>query len=149
MASILRCRVGCLPFRYLGLFVGANMNLTRNWEPIVDTFRRRLSIWKANKVSFGGRITLIRSVLSSLPTYFFSLYKPPMATIRQLERLRRQFLWGSSLECAKSSWVAWNNVMGPKDLGGWASVRYMRRMWRCYLSGGGALKLSKMRIGGR
>ncbi|KAJ0524126.1 putative RNA-directed DNA polymerase [Helianthus annuus] len=38
MATILRCRVGSFPFKYLGLQVGANMNLVKHWKPIIDTF---------------------------------------------------------------------------------------------------------------
>ncbi|MFS7928714.1 hypothetical protein Hanom_Chr04g00324021 [Helianthus anomalus] len=54
----------------------------------------------------------------SLPTYFFSLYKAPASVIDQLERLRREFLWGITPERGKLSMVAWNNVMTPKELGG-------------------------------
>ncbi|KAM0071560.1 putative RNA-directed DNA polymerase [Helianthus debilis subsp. tardiflorus] len=94
MANVLHCRAGSFPFKYLGLQVGANMNLARNWKPIIDLFKSRLSIWKAKKLSYGGRITLLKSVLSALPTYYFSLYKAPVLVINQLERLRRVFFWG-------------------------------------------------------
>ena len=72
-ASILKCKKGQLPITYLGLTVGANMNRINNWAPVIQTFENRLSSWKAATLSIGGRITLIRSVLESLPTYFFSL----------------------------------------------------------------------------
>ncbi|KAD3642016.1 hypothetical protein E3N88_31240 [Mikania micrantha] len=74
-ASKLHCHVGELPFTYLGLSVGDNMNREVHWQPVVDVFRKRLSSWKARNLSFGGRITLIKSVLNSLPSYYFSLYK--------------------------------------------------------------------------
>ena len=32
-ASLLGCEAGVLPFDYLGVPVGANMNLIRNWSP--------------------------------------------------------------------------------------------------------------------
>nr|KAJ0207350.1 hypothetical protein LSAT_V11C500270210 [Lactuca sativa] len=40
-----------------------NMSLKRNFQPIIDYVQGRLSTWKAKKLSFGGRITLIKSVL--------------------------------------------------------------------------------------
>ncbi|MFS7997684.1 putative RNA-directed DNA polymerase [Helianthus anomalus] len=118
LANFLNCKVGSFPFKYLGLYVGANMNLVRNWKPIVDLFKVRLSIWKAKTLSYGGRITLIKSVLSSLPTYFFSLYRAPTQVLKQLERLRRVFFWGGTEEVSKMAWSAWENVVAPIEYGG-------------------------------
>ncbi|MFS7968866.1 putative reverse transcriptase zinc-binding domain-containing protein [Helianthus anomalus] len=118
LANTLQCNAGVLPFKYLGLYVGANMNLVRNWKPIVDLFKSRLSIWKAKKLSYGGRITLLKSVLSSLPTYFFSLYRAPVQVLNQLERIRRIFFWGGSEEVSKMAWMAWENVVVPVEYGG-------------------------------
>ncbi|KAJ0845371.1 hypothetical protein HanRHA438_Chr15g0712871 [Helianthus annuus] len=118
MAGILGCKVGDFPFKHLGLQVGANMNLVKNWKPVVEVFNKRLSTWKANTVSFGGKITLIKSVLSSLPTYYFSLYRALAQVIEELERMRRNFLWGTNPDESKINWVAWLNAMTPKDRGG-------------------------------
>ncbi|KAI3784929.1 hypothetical protein L1987_44037 [Smallanthus sonchifolius] len=133
IAGILHCSIGSFPFTYLGLKVGANMNLAKHWKPVIDTFRRRLSNWKAKTLSFGGRITLIKSVMNSLPTYFFSLYKAPEQVIRELDRLRRLFLWGGSEDQAKVCCVAWEKVIAPEKFGGlglviWA-VHNNSRSW--------------------
>lgn len=45
-ANILGCEAGSLPFNYLGVPVGANMNLIKNWKPIIDKFNSTLSSWK-------------------------------------------------------------------------------------------------------
>ncbi|KAJ0641962.1 putative RNA-directed DNA polymerase [Helianthus annuus] len=118
MANMLGCERGSFPFKYLGLQVGANMNLIKNWDPVVETFQKRLSLWKAKTISFGGRITLVSSVLNALPTYYFSLYKAPLGVIKKLEKLRREFLWGSIPEKEKMKWVAWKSMMTPKVFGG-------------------------------
>ena len=70
----LGCEPASLPFTYLGVPVGSNMNLKKNWLPIIDRFKSKLSLWKAKTLSFGGRVTLIKSVLGSLPTFYFSLF---------------------------------------------------------------------------
>lgn len=75
MAWILGCMGGSFPLTYLGVPVGANMSLRKNWQPIIDKFRAKLSIWKAKSLSFGGRLTLIKYVLNSLLTYYMSLFK--------------------------------------------------------------------------
>ncbi|XP_022038852.1 uncharacterized protein LOC110941517 [Helianthus annuus] len=77
MASILGCRVGEFPFDYLGIKVGANMNKICHWDSVIDTVKRRLASWKANMLSMGSRLTLIKSVLASLPVYYLSIYKAP------------------------------------------------------------------------
>ncbi|KAD4179295.1 hypothetical protein E3N88_27886 [Mikania micrantha] len=66
----------------------------------------------------GGRIVLIKSVLNSLPSYFFALYRAPMAIIQKLDKIRRNFLWGGSERHNKIHWVAWEKVIQPKENGG-------------------------------
>ncbi|XP_021980589.1 uncharacterized protein LOC110876737 [Helianthus annuus] len=66
-ASILRCKTGVFPFTYLGLPLGANMGLVKNWKPIIDRFEAKLTAWKARTLSFGDRLTLIEAVLVVAP----------------------------------------------------------------------------------
>ncbi|KAJ0871997.1 putative RNA-directed DNA polymerase [Helianthus annuus] len=117
-AVMMGCKAGLLPFVYLGINVGANMNRVRNWDPMVEVFRNRLSKWKAQVLSIGGRVTLIKSVLQSLPNYYFSLYKAPRKVIMTLEGLIKKFLRGGSDEVLKMHWVAWEKVATPRTKGG-------------------------------
>lgn len=118
MAVILQCKVGSIPFKHLGLQIGANMNLIDSWDPVVELFKKRLSRWKARNLSFGGRVTILKSILNSLPNYYFSLFKAPSGVLDKLDRLRRLFFWGGSKEKAKISWVAWEKVAAPIEYGG-------------------------------
>nr|GFC06786.1 reverse transcriptase domain, reverse transcriptase zinc-binding domain protein [Tanacetum cinerariifolium] len=61
------------------------MTSCSNWNPLVERFLKRLSNWKAKTLSFGGRLTLIRSVLGSLGVYYFSTFKAPKKIICKLE----------------------------------------------------------------
>ncbi|GJU08416.1 reverse transcriptase domain, reverse transcriptase zinc-binding domain protein [Tanacetum coccineum] len=47
-------------------FERSNMNKTCNWKPIIEKFRKRLTAWKARSLSYGGRLTLIKSVLGAV-----------------------------------------------------------------------------------
>ncbi|KAI3752502.1 hypothetical protein L2E82_24535 [Cichorium intybus] len=118
LAGILHCEPASFPFVYLGLPIGANMKLAKNWKPIVDKFNSKLSSWKAKNLSFGGRLTLLKSVLGSLPLYYFSIFKAPVKVIGSLESIRRRFLWSGSDDKRKINWVAWNVVTAPKSCGG-------------------------------
>nr|GEW85888.1 hypothetical protein [Tanacetum cinerariifolium] len=88
MASRTGCAAGSFPFTYLGLSIGSNMNLTSSWNILVDHFQKRLSSWKANLLSIGWRLTLIKAVLGSLGIYYLSIFKAPEVILKSLERLR-------------------------------------------------------------
>ncbi|KAJ0599248.1 putative RNA-directed DNA polymerase [Helianthus annuus] len=118
MADLVGCAPDSLPFKYLGLKVGANMNRVNNWRPVYDLFESRLALWKSPVLSFGGKVTLIRSVLESLPSYFFSLFVAPGKVIKDLESIVKKFLWGGTAEVRKTHWVAWDRVSIPKKKGG-------------------------------
>ena len=65
----------------------------------------------------GGRLTLIRLVLSSLPIYFLSVVKKPQGIVEIVKKLMRDFLWGGDID-SSSHLVRWKEVMNPKHKGG-------------------------------
>ncbi|XP_071739491.1 uncharacterized protein [Rutidosis leptorrhynchoides] len=85
------CSKGEFSFLYLGLSIGVNMKLTNSWKSLVDRFHKKLSDWKANLHSIGGRLTLIKTVLGSLCIYYLSLFKCPEMVLHKRERLRVGF----------------------------------------------------------
>ncbi|MCH80366.1 LINE-1 reverse transcriptase like, partial [Trifolium medium] len=117
-ASFLSCSFDSIPFKFLGIPVGANPRRQQTWQPIVESITKRLSSWNGRNLSFGGRVALINSVLSSLPLYFFSFYKAPRCIINQMVRIQRNFLWGGGLEGKKLCLIKWEQVCLPKDQGG-------------------------------
>ena len=54
-SSFLKCGNAKVPFTYLGVTVGANMGLIRNWKPVIDKISSKLSIWKGKNLSLGGK----------------------------------------------------------------------------------------------
>ena len=76
-----------------------------------------ISGWKRLYLSKGGRLTLLKSTLSSLTTYFLSLFTIPKAVAARLESIQRNFFWGSSEGSFKYPLVAWENVCLPMELG--------------------------------
>ena len=67
LAFVLGCKVGDLPTSYLGLPLGAPSNSLVVWVGVEHRFHKRLALWK-KYISKGGRLTLIQSTLSSLPS---------------------------------------------------------------------------------
>lgn len=74
-ATILNYKMAKLPFVYLGIPIGGNPSSLRFWDPIIMKIKKRLSKGKQKSLSFGGRLCLVKSVLSALPLYFFSFLK--------------------------------------------------------------------------
>ncbi|GKV41725.1 hypothetical protein SLEP1_g49223 [Rubroshorea leprosula] len=77
MAWLLNCKVGSLPFKYLRIPVGGNPRKLSFWHDLVESFKRKLSSWKSHHLSFGERITLLNSVLSSMSVFLMSFYSLP------------------------------------------------------------------------
>nr|GEY18095.1 RNA-directed DNA polymerase, eukaryota [Tanacetum cinerariifolium] len=82
---------GSFPFTYLGLPIGSNMNHSSNWKILIDRLQSRLSKWKANLLSIGGHLTLIKSVLGSRDICYLSFFKPPDFVLKALESIRALF----------------------------------------------------------
>ena len=85
LANILHCRVGSLPMKYLGMPLGTPYKIASIWNPILEKMEKKLSGWKPLYLSKGGRLTLLKSNLSSLPTYYLFLFTIPVAMADRLE----------------------------------------------------------------
>ncbi|GJX54263.1 putative RNA-directed DNA polymerase, eukaryota, reverse transcriptase zinc-binding domain protein [Tanacetum coccineum] len=96
IASRTGCAAGSFPFTYLRLPIRSNMNLTSSWNILVERFQKMLSSWKANLLSIGGHLTLIKAILGSLGIYYLSIFKAPEVILKSLERLRSRLFWGGS-----------------------------------------------------
>jgi hypothetical protein len=128
MASdFLNCRLGSIPFKYLGLPVGANPRLSSTWKPMVDSIKRRLGSWGNKYISLGGRIVLINSILNSLPVFFLSYLKLPVKVWKEVVKIQRNFLWGGLSNKRRICWVKWSDICKPKREGG-LGIRDIRAM---------------------
>jgi len=83
--SILNCKVGKALFLYLGLPIGGDPRRLAFWEPVLNTLKSRLRCWQSRFLSFGGRLVLLKSVLSSLAVYALSFFKAPLGIISSIE----------------------------------------------------------------
>lgn len=115
--EILGCTARNLPLLYLGapLFKGRCKAIYM--ESLFHKFASRLEGWKTRFTSFTGKITLINSILESIPVHTISCMVIPKYVILRMERLLRSFLWSQGGQSC-TQWVSWNKVARPLKEGG-------------------------------
>ncbi|GJW87255.1 RNA-directed DNA polymerase, eukaryota [Tanacetum coccineum] len=102
------------------LIVGGIMSRRGSWDDVIGKLSSRLSSWKLKTLSIGGRFTLIKSVLSSLPLYHMSIFKCPMGVLKLLESIRRNFFNVVTNSERKLTLIGWKKsrfikaIHGPK-----------------------------------
>jgi hypothetical protein len=109
LAGILSCGVSSLPLKYLGLLLGASYKAKSTWDGVVEKIEHRLANWKMMYLSKDGRVTLIMSTLSNLPTYFLSLLHSCWCG-KSHKKLYRDFLWGGIGEKFKYHMISWSKI---------------------------------------
>ncbi|KAG2684713.1 hypothetical protein I3760_10G087900 [Carya illinoinensis] len=103
---------------YLGLPLRATSRSLPIWDSVIEKVERRPARWKRLYLSKGSRVTLIKSTLSNLPTYFLSLFPIPASVAARIEKLYRDFLWSGMGEEFKFHLVRWDKVCRPLNSGG-------------------------------
>jgi hypothetical protein len=93
LASVLGLRVSSMPMKYRVLPLRALFKTKSIWEDIIEKVERCLAGWMRMYLSKGGRVTLIKSALSNLPTYFVSM-RPSLKEVA--ERFFVRVVWVKS-----------------------------------------------------
>jgi hypothetical protein len=89
-----------------------------NFLPLVQRIERRVSS-TSNFLTQVGRLEMVNSMLSSLPTYFMSIMEMPPTIRQQIDKYRKHCMWrGSNLNTRKPPLAAWKLATKPKREGG-------------------------------
>lgn len=84
------------PGLYLGLPIPHRRPFRTQVQFVVDKVRTRLAKWKPSYISKASRLCLVTSTLSSIPAYYIQASCLPASTIRDLDQICSNFLWGES-----------------------------------------------------
>ena len=118
LVELMGCNIRSLPITYLGLPLGANFNSKTIWNTMIEKMEKKLGGWKQLYLSKGGKLTLLRSTLSNIPTYFLSLFHLPARVATQLEKIQQDFLWSGLGKTHKMHLVNWTQICKPIQGGG-------------------------------
>ncbi|WMV30174.1 hypothetical protein MTR67_023559 [Solanum verrucosum] len=106
------------PINYLGcpLYIGGQRIIY--YSDLVDKVIKKISGWQSRILSFGGRVTLVKHVLQSIPIHTMAAIAPPKTTIQYLKSITADFFWGMDKEKKKYHWASWETLSYPTDEGG-------------------------------
>jgi hypothetical protein len=68
-------------------------------------------------LSYGGRLILINSVLSSLALFMLSFYEVPKGILHKLDFYRSRFFWQGDSHKKKYRLTKWSVICRPKEQG--------------------------------
>ena len=93
LVGIFGCGFAFLPLKYLVFLpLGASYKAKHIWDGVIEKIEHWLASWKMLSLSKGGKIALIKSNLSNLPTYFMSLFSLLASVANHMEKLHHDFL---------------------------------------------------------
>ena len=75
ICKILEFEQDHFPSSYLGVPFFMGSNKSSYWNNIVRRIKSRTMSWKVRRLTLSGRIMLIKSMLASIPNYFFLYYQ--------------------------------------------------------------------------
>lgn len=119
--------------KYLGMPVLQKRINKETYGDILEKISTRLAGWKSNTLSFAGRLTLTKAVISSMPVHAMSTIALPKSTLESIDKASRAFLWGSSQEKRRQHLMSRKRVCRPKGKGG-LGIRSAKEMNKALLA---------------
>lgn len=113
------CPIQNFPCKYLGLPLHTRRLRRVDIQPLIDKVANRIPTWKGRFLNKAGRLKILNTALSSIPTYFLTIFAPTKWGIKRIDKYRWGFLWkGSEDAQGGHCLVCWDKVQRPKKLGG-------------------------------
>ena len=104
--------------KYLGFPLLHPGTRRHDFDFVLDRVKTKLAGWKANLLSMAGRVVLIQASSSAIPSYVMQNSILPNRILNGVDRVNRNFLWGSTDQVKKMHWVNWGEVTKTKEVGG-------------------------------
>lgn len=96
--------------RYLGFLIKHSGGPNQDFNFVLDKVKKKLAGWKANLLSLAGRAVLIQASSSAISAYVMQCNMLPRKILKEIDRVNRNFLWGSLENSKKMHWVGWRKI---------------------------------------
>ncbi|WMV51210.1 hypothetical protein MTR67_044595 [Solanum verrucosum] len=110
--------LGQLPMRYLGLPLSSKKWKRVDCQLLIGKITSRINIGYSKLLSYAGRIQVVTAVSFSIHSFWGSVFILPQSILKEVDRICRNYIWGSNEEKRKVSLVAWEKICCPKKFGG-------------------------------
>ncbi|XP_070010645.1 uncharacterized protein [Nicotiana sylvestris] len=109
--------------KYLGFPILSRHPKASDFQFFIDRMRSKLANWKISCLTMAGRSTLIFSTLSSIPNHVMQYIHLPVKILNHIDKIQRNFLWGTTTTKRKLHLVNWKTITKPKRQGGLGLVK--------------------------
>ncbi|XP_020256483.1 uncharacterized protein LOC109833285 [Asparagus officinalis] len=137
--NLLGFKEGSFPIRYLGVPLICKKLSYVDCNALINQVSNQFQTWiKHRKLSYAGRLEVIRSVILGIQVFWTSNYVLPIKVTRKIDEMCRSFLWGNS----KSPLVAWESVCLGRKQGGlgvfsattWNLAASLKLLWVIHIN---------------
>lgn len=111
-------------FKYLGVYIGDELTVQKNWEGVIERVKGRLDKWRwlIPKMSYRGRILIINNLVASSIWHRVACIDPPSQLLVKIQAILVDFFWD------KLHWIPQNVLFLPKEEGGQGLIHLQSRV---------------------
>lgn len=131
---------GNIPIHYLGVPLITSKLRAADCFPLIHRFCARIEAWTCRFLNFGGRLQLIKVVLSGIMGYWSLFLFLPKCVLKRLNALIFKFLWGGFYKADgrchhKVNWVECCKTkieggLGIRNIFEWNDAAIFFQLWR-------------------
>lgn len=84
----------------------------------IDRIKQKASSWSNRYLSSAGKMVMLKSVLSPIPSFSMTCFKLPVSLCKRIQAELTRFFWDRHAGTRKMAWVSWTKMTLPKIEGG-------------------------------
>ena len=81
---------------------------------MVDRIKQKASGWKNRHLSTAGKLMMLQSVPTPIPSHAMSYFKLPVSLCKRIQSALTRFWWDGGDGKRKMTWISWEKLTLPK-----------------------------------